>query len=114
MADKKSTSIFGLSENIASTLCYIPAVGWIISVVMLVMEGNVNVKWNAWQSLLLTGVVFVAGLALVPTIVLAALVPILNIAALIINLILAVKAYNAQSTRLPVLAGWVDKIVKKA
>jgi uncharacterized membrane protein len=112
MAAKNSTTL-GLSENVASALCYVPVVGWIVAIVILVVEKGTTLKWNAWQSVLFSGVMFVAGLALATTFILAFLVPILNIGALIVNLLLAVKAYNGETVKLPIISTWVDKIVKK-
>jgi uncharacterized membrane protein len=112
MAEKTNTTM-GLSQNIASALCYVPVLGWIFAIVVLVVEKDPSVKWNAWQSVLLSAVVFVAVLAFTSTIILAFLVPVINIAVLIVDLILAVKSYNGSTFKLPVISSWADKIVKK-
>ena len=110
MAVKTSTS---LSPNIASTLCYIPVVGFVAAIVLLIVEKNTTVRWNAIQSLLLGLGIFVLDLILGMTVVLALLIPIVNIAMLIVSLVLAVKAYQGTTVRLPLLGDWTDKVAKK-
>lgn len=111
MASKTTST--NLSPNVASALCYVPFVGWIVAVVMLIVEKNPSVKWDALQSLLLSLVLMALGFLLPITVVLIFLVPVLWVAGLILNLVLAVKAYQGNSLKLPVIAGWADKIVKK-
>ena len=110
MAAKASTS---LSPNIASTLCYIPMVGFVAAIVFLIIEKNTTVRWNAIQSLLLGLGTFVLDLVLGMTVVLALLIPIVNIASLVVTLVLAVKAYQGSTVRLPLLGEWADKVSKK-
>ncbi len=102
-----------LSPNMASALCYVPMVGFVAAVVLLIIEKNLTVRWNAVQSLLLGLTVVVIDSALVMTLILALAIPLVNVAALIISLVLAVKAYQGETVRLPVLGGWTDKIIKK-
>jgi uncharacterized membrane protein len=111
MATSKTAT--NLSPNVASALCYAPFIGWIVAVLMLVVEKNSDVKWNAMQSLLLSLVLFVVGLILPMTIILIFLVPIFWVVGLILNLILALKAYQGNALKLPVLSGWADKLIKK-
>ncbi len=111
MASKTTST--NLSPNVASALCYVPFVGWIVAVVMLIVEKNPSVKWDAMQSLLLSLVLMVLGFLLPITVVLIFLVPVLWVGGLILNLVLAVKAYQGNSLKLPVISGWADKLVKK-
>ena len=107
------TSSTSLSPNIASTLCYIPMVGFVAAIVFLIVEKNTTVRWNAIQSLLLGLGTFVLDLVLGMTVVLALLIPIVNIASLVVTLVLAVKAYQGSTVRLPLLGEWTDKVSKK-
>jgi len=102
-----------LSPNVASALCYVPFVGWIAGIVLLIVEKNSTVKWNAVQSLLLMAAVWVVSFALGLTIVLALLVPVVWVAGLVVQLVLAVKAYQGGTVKLPLLGNWTDKVVKK-
>ena len=108
-----SKSATGLSSNVAAALCYVPVVGFVVSIIMLILEKNSEVKWNAVQALLLGLVVFVLDLILGATFILIALVPIVNVVFVVISLVLAYKAYKGGSTKLPVVSGWADKLVKK-
>lgn len=108
-----ATSSTNLSPNIASALCYAPFIGWIVSIVMLIVEKNTSIKWDAAQSILLSVVVMVVVFVLPFTIILIPLVPVVWLASLVLSLVLTVKAYQGNSLKLPVLSGWADKLVKK-
>jgi uncharacterized membrane protein len=113
MAVKTTNSTTSLSPNVAGALCYVPVVGWVASLVLLIVEKNPSVRWNAVQSLLLSGVLWLVGVALTMTIVLALLIFPVMIAGLILNLVLAVKTYKNETVKLPVLSDWTDKVLKK-
>lgn len=102
-----------LSSNVANALCYAPIIGWIAAIVLLIVEKNTTVKWNAVQSLLLNVALFVVNFALGLTIVLALLTPIVWLAGLVLQLVLTVKAYQGSSVKLPLLTDWTNRIVKK-
>ncbi len=108
----KNTST-NLSPNVASALCYVPFVGWIAAIVLLIVEKNSTVKWHAVQALILMGSLWVVGFVLGVTIVLALLVPLVWVAGLILQLVMAVKAYQGQAVKLPLIGDWTDKIIKK-
>ena len=55
------------------------------------------------------GVSFTLGL----TLILALLVPAVWVAGLVVQLVLAVKAYQGGTVKLPLLGDWTDKIIKK-
>lgn len=111
----KSTSATttSLAPNLASALCYVPFIGWVAAIVLFIVEKNETVKWNAVQSLLLSGVLWVAGMVLAFTLILALLSPVLMLAGLVLNLVLAVKSYQGETVKLPLLSDWTDKILKK-
>ena len=111
MATNSTTT--NLAPNLASALCYIPFIGWVAAVVLFIVEKNTTVRWHAVQSVLLAAVLWVLSIALGATIILALLVPLVMIAGLIINLVLAVRTYQGSTVRLPLLADWTDKVVKK-
>jgi len=112
MASKTTTST-NLSPNVASALCYVPVVGWIAAIVLFIIEKDSTVRWNAVQSIILGLVLAVLPWVLGATIILLALAPFVFVAGVILNLILAVKAYQGTTWKLPVLGSWADKIVKK-
>ncbi|MDO8488250.1 MAG: DUF4870 domain-containing protein [bacterium] len=109
----RSASSTNLAPNLASALCYVPFIGWVAAIVLLLVERNSTVKWHAVQSLLLGLAVLVLITVLGSTLVLAILVPFVWVAGLVIQLFLAVKAYQGATVKLPLLSGWVDKIIKK-
>jgi uncharacterized membrane protein len=114
MAAKSTNSTISLAPNVAGALCYVPVVGWVAALVLLIVEKNPAVRWNAVQSLLLSGVLWLVGIVLTMTIILALLNFPIMIGGLILNLVLAVKTYQGETVKLPVLAGWTDKILKRA
>ena len=101
------TVSFNLTPNKASALCYVPLVGWVAAVVLLLIEKHASVRWDAVQSLMISGVVVALVLVLNPVLSGAA-----SVVAVVLQLVLAVKAYQGESYRLPVVADWVDKLVK--
>ncbi|KKU02836.1 MAG: hypothetical protein UX99_C0032G0011 [Candidatus Amesbacteria bacterium GW2011_GWB1_47_26] len=109
----KNTTFINLSPNMASAAVYVPVVGFVAAVVLLIIEKNSTVRWNAVQSLLLGLTVVAVDAALAMTLILALAVPLVNVAALVISLVLAVKSYQGETVRLPVLGAWTDKIIKK-
>ena len=113
MAAKNNPTSTGLAVNLASALCYAPFVGWVVAIVLFLVEKNTAVKWNAVQSLLVRGVFMALGFVLPMTVVLLFLVFPLWIAGLVLDLVLTVKAYQGSSVKLPVLSDWTDKILKK-
>src|SRR3990172_4031001 len=102
-----------MSENMGAALCYIPVMGWLIAVLFLVMEKSPVVKWNAMQSLLLSGFVFLLDASLVTSGIFASLVQVVTTVTLIINLILAVRAYTGRVWKLPLLGVLADKLINK-
>lgn len=111
MADKNTST--GLDANIASALCYAPFVGWVAGIVLLIVEKNREVKWHAVHGLLLSLSLGVISWVMVLTIILAILSPFVWVAGLILQLVLAVKVYQGQTVKLPMISGWADKIIKK-
>lgn len=113
MAVKNSSSSTNLAPNMAGALCYVPFIGWVAAIVLLLVEKNPSVKWHAVQSLLSGVAVWVLAFVLGATVVLAVLVPLIWVAGLVVQLFLAVKAYQGTVVKLPLLGKWTDKVIKK-
>lgn len=111
----------GLSENVASMLCYIPYVGFIVSIVMLVVAPYKNMKevrFNAFQSIFLTIALFI--IRLIIGIVLVSLrsaepltgislAGLLSLLVLALDIFLMFKAYNRERVVLPVVGEFALK-----
>jgi uncharacterized membrane protein len=108
-----SATSTNLAPNLASALCYAPFVGLVVAIVLFIVEKNTSVKWNAVQALLVKVVFWILMFILPMTIFLALLVFPLWIVNVVLDLVLAVKAYRGNPVKLPVLADWTDKILKK-
>lgn len=105
----KTVSSTNLSPNVAGALCYVPVIGWVAAIVLLIVEKNTTVKWNAVQALIVSGVNLVVWL--VPFLwVIAWLV---NLVVFVLQLVLAVKTYKGETVKLPLVGDWTDKILKK-
>lgn len=111
MDEKKTTT--NLPVNLTSALCYAPFIGWIVALVLVLIEKNSDVKWHAVQGLLVGLAVWVLALGLGMTVILAVLVPLIWVAGFILQLVLVVKTYQGERMKLPLLTEWTDKLVKK-
>jgi uncharacterized membrane protein len=110
----KSTTDINLDPKTAATLCYVPAIGGVAALVLLLIHKDQSVRWNAAQSLALLVGLIVVDFILRITIFLAPLQTLVNIAGLVVvPLVLAVKVYQGQPMRLPFLADLADKFVGK-
>jgi len=99
----------GLAPNVAGLLCYVG--GWISGIIFLVLEQkNRWVRFHAAQSIVVFGIITVAGIALgwIP-IVGDAFAWIISVVGFILWIILMVKAYNGERYRLP----WSGDIAEK-
>jgi uncharacterized membrane protein len=103
----------GLDANIGAMLCYLPVCGvsLIYSIIVLVTDKtNKNVRFHAFQSLLLTAVYVVALVAVI--VVGGGLIAVTNsgiLGSLVLMIIGCIKAYQNNSYRLPVIGDMADK-----
>jgi uncharacterized membrane protein len=127
-------SVFDMDANLVALLCYIANfvcyLGFVLSIITIIQDKNNKLaRFHAWQSILL----FVAPLVLVIVWVIFAAVgvfidaaigiPIFSIlsmllyavllltglAALVGMIIAAIKAYNGELFKLPVIGGFADR-----
>src|SRR3989344_7491498 len=89
-----------------AAVCYFPFLGFIPAIVFLIIEKEPEVRFNAVQSLL----TFAAWFALSMLPVLGGLA---TIGFFVLWLLMVVKVYQGEGLRLPMLAEWTDKILKK-
>ncbi len=111
----------GLSENVAGLLCYL--VGWITGIIFLLIDKRPWVRFQAAQSIVVFGGLFVIRIALgIMTISsggffgfgLAAMVGMLiGLITLVLWILLMVKAYKHETFRVPIAAGIADGIAGK-
>jgi uncharacterized membrane protein len=99
----------GLAENVAGLLCYV--LGWISGLVFFLIEKeNKFVRFHALQSIIVFGVLFVAGFIIgwIPIIgwIINSLIGVL---AFILWIVLMVKAYQGEKYKLP----WAGNLAEK-
>jgi uncharacterized membrane protein len=99
----------GLTENVAGLLCYV--LGWISGLVFFLIEKeNKFVRFHALQSIIVFGVLFVAGFIIgwIPIIgwIIKWLICVL---AFILWIVLMVKAYQGEKYKLP----WAGNLAEK-
>ena len=112
----------GLSEPIASALCYTPfGIGLICDIVFLVASPyntNRTIRFNAFQGLFLNLAFFVlwivvgimAGILIVATHgVLVGIIPLFWLAMIALFLFMMYKAYNGQRVKLPIVGDFAEK-----
>jgi len=111
---EKSTT--GLDANLAGLLCY--AVGWVTGIVFLVLEKDSRfVKFHAMQSLLtflgLTVLWYVFVSIPVFGWMFLILSPVVFIAGVILWILLMVKAYNGEKFKLPFVGNIAEQQANK-
>ncbi len=101
----------GLAPNIAGLLCYV--LGWISGIIFLVLEQKDRwVRFHAAQSLVVFGILTIAGLILgwIP-VVGTIFASIISFAGVILWVILMVKAYNGERFEIPWASDVADSII---
>ncbi len=109
----------GLAPNIASVLCYL--CGWVTGVIFLLIEkDNKEVRFNAWQSIVLGGGVFAGWivlsiLAMVPGIgFLFGLISVLLwLAFVALTIVCMVKAYSNERFKIPFIGDIAEQQASK-
>ncbi len=104
--DKTST---GLTENVAGLLCYV--LGWISGVVFILIEQeNKFVRFHAIQSIMVFGVLTVAGIILGWIPVIGELFSwVISVLGFILWIVLMVKAYQGTKYKLPWAGDFAEK-----
>lgn len=113
-----------MADNMASALCYIPFVGWLIGIVFLVMEPysrNRAIRFQAFQSIFLA--VFIVAVDIVFGVVFRLLIEILGffgllaglfwplwwLACLVLFVYLFITTYQGKTTVLPFIGPFAQK-----
>ena len=104
--EKTST---GLSENVAGLLCYV--LGWISGAVFILIEQeNKFVRFHAIQSIMVFGVLTVAGIILGWIPVIGGIFSwIISVLGFILWIVLMVKAYQGTKYKLPWAGDFAEK-----
>ncbi|MFI5097019.1 MAG: DUF4870 domain-containing protein [Candidatus Acidiferrales bacterium] len=113
----------GLQENVAGLLCYAPVIGWIVALVLLLIDKRKFVKFHAVQALgLYVGLIvlyialgiFTGMLHVIHIFFLGLfLYPLLWLASFLLMIFLMYKAYLHESYKLPVIGNFADGIASK-
>ena len=125
-AEPEAESSTGLSANVAGLLCYVA--GWVTGIVFVVLEKkSVFVKFHAWQSIMVFGVLTLAHLILstmLRAIAFATFSPGLSIFAgvmswiigmlmLVLWIILVIQAGTGKMWKVPWAGDWAEKQANK-
>ncbi len=113
----------GLQENIAGLLCYAPFIGWIVALVLLLIDKRKFVKFHAAQALGLYVALIILYIALTVSMgILHAihifflgllLYPLLWLASFLLMIFMMYKAYLNESYKLPVIGEFAEGIAAK-
>ena len=113
----------GLQENVAGLLCYAPFIGWIVALVLLLIDKRKFVKFHAVQALgLYVGLIvlyialgiFMGMLHVIHIFFFGVfLYPLLWLASFLLMIFLMYKAYLHESYKLPVLGDFANGIASK-
>ena len=104
---KKVETTLNLPVNVIGALCYVPWVGWVVGIVVILLEKNAGLRWHAVQGMMIAGIFLLLAMVLFP------LAGILWITGLVIKIYAAVKVYGGKLPRLYKISEWTDKIVKR-
>lgn len=113
-----------MPTNLASALCYVPFIGWIVGIIFLLIEPynkDRAVRFHAWQSIGLSVVLIVVRIAL--SIVLSGfmsfsyglgamvgmLMMLFSFGVLILFIFLAFKTYQNQRIVIPIIGPFAEK-----
>ncbi len=110
-ASQTVASTSGMTSNVAGLLCYLPFVGWIVSIIFLMIEPQKNdrfVRFHAFQAIFLAVIAYLlwwaTGYALS-----YALYGLLRLAIFILQIFMMFKAYNNERFKLPVIGDLAEK-----
>jgi uncharacterized membrane protein len=113
----------GLQENVAGLLCYAPFIGWIVALVLLLIDKRKFVKFHAVQALGLYVALIVIYIALgismgilhvIHIFFLGVLLyPLLWLASFVLMIFMMYKAYLNESYKLPVIGDFAEGIASK-
>jgi len=117
----------GLEENVAGLLCYLPFVGWVISIIFLLVDKRPFVKFHAGQmlGLCIFGFVFSFAFWIVILILgfltallhfpigflLVFLWPVIGVAFIVAWIYCMIKAYQHEKFKLPIIGDMVEKMI---
>jgi len=117
MAVKKlqniTTTTLNLPVNVIAALCYVPWVGWVVGIIVLLLEKNTELRWHAVHGLVIFACLMVLSMILGLTLILAPLAMIVGIGGLIVQVFAAVKVYGGNKPRFFKVSEWTDIIVRK-
>ena len=105
MTDKST----GLSENVAGLLCYV--LGWVSGIVFLIIEpGNKFVRFHAFQSIIVFGIITLIGMVFSPIPILGGIIIwLVSAIGFILWIALMVMASQGKKYKLP----WSGNLAEK-
>jgi len=113
----------GLQENVAGLLCYAPVIGWIVALVLLLIDKRKFVKFHAVQALGLYVALIVIYIALGISMGILHVIhifflglflyPLLWLASFLLMIFMMYKAYLNESYKLPVIGNFAEGIASK-
>jgi uncharacterized membrane protein len=115
-----SDPLGGMSGETVSTLCYVPWVGWILSLVVLSanrFRADGLVRFHAFQGMYLAVLWLVVDIALEPAMRLSGirwtLIPLLQVGLVGVWIFMLVRTHARQLVRLPVLGELAERSVNE-
>jgi len=103
-ADLGKTST-GLQPNVAALLCYV--LGWITGLIFFLLEKeNKFVRFHALQSLIIFGVIHLASIILIFTIIGPV---VLGMVSLALWIVLMITAYQGKKIKIPIVSDLAQK-----
>jgi len=107
MEEKKTAT--GLSENVASVLCYV--LGWITGIIFLLIEqNNKTVRFHAFQSIIVFGALSLIGIVFSPVPFLGGLISwVVSGVGFALWIVLMVMAAQGKKFKLPLSGDLAEK-----
>jgi uncharacterized membrane protein len=112
----------GISENSLGALSYLTLIPAILFLAIAPYNRNANVRFHAWQSIIVGAVAFLINFALgslaqstsyVTASVFITLSALIGVAYVLVIIVCAVRALNGKRTMLPLFGAWAERQANK-
>jgi uncharacterized membrane protein len=113
----------GIAENVAGLLCYVPGVGWLIAIVLFLIDKRKFVRFHAMQALALYVAlivcyivlgIFLGVLHIIHLFFFGVLLyPLLSLGSFVLLIFMMYKTYLNESYKLPVIGDFAEGMASK-
>ena len=116
------TAQSGISENSLGAASYLPVIPAIVCLAIAPYNRSANVRFHAWQSVMLCATAFLLNLALNAVVQMTSFLSVfaylsismsIGITYIVVATFCAVRALNGKHTKLPAFSSWAERQANK-